>query len=447
VKEAEKSTLSKLGLKSRLWLAFTFATFFPTTILFYYWFNSYTISFFTISVIVFVILVGWGFVVEVFLRVLRIYNKTEETIKQIEKAEKVKAAGIRNEVERLDVVFNMLSSKVKESVEELRIVSSKTEELSKAIAQKVRIFSSILEANSLFSKGAPSEDILQFLIERLKEIVPVNISLAFFVKEAGSKYFRFFSGVEEEKILRLVSEDNIKRIKHITNRYVVDNSNRSDELLFVREILGIENFIVQPIYLRESIVGFIIVGNHLDNFVFSKDDNDAINLFSYNMSIVWERKNLYKKVEDLEILDPLTGIYNDKFFLSRLEEEVKRATTYQRPCGFLVIEIGNYDEYRKKLGFLELEKLLKKLVNIFKDNVRPIDILGRIREDRFGVILIERNKRQSHYVGARLKEVIYNFLEENAALAPQISLAVAENPIDGANAQELLDCIHTQLKE
>ena len=144
---------------------------------------------------------------------------------------------------------------------------------------------------------------------------------------------------------------------------------------------------------------------------------------------------------------PLTGIYNDKFFLSRLEEEVKRATTYQRPCGFLVIEIGNYDEYRKKLGFLELEKLLKKLVNIFKDNVRPIDILGRIREDRFGVILIERNKRQSHYVGARLKEVIYNFLEENAALAPQISLAVAENPIDGANAQELLDCIHTQLKE
>ncbi len=447
MKEAEKSTLSKLGLKSRLWLAFTFATFFPTAILFYYWFNSYTISFFTISVIIFIILVGWGFVVEIFLHVLRIYSKTEEAVKQIEKADKVKTTGIKNEVERLDVVFSMLSSKVKESVEELRIVSSKTEELSKAIAQKVRIFSSILEANSLFSKGAPSEDILQFLIERLREIVPANISFIFFVKDTGSKSYRFFSGIEEDKILYLVSEENIKKIKHITTRCVVDDSNRNDELLFIREILGVNNFIVQPIYLRESIVGFIVVGNRLDNFVFSKDDSDAVNLFSYNMSIVWERKNLYKKVEDLEILDPLTGIYNDKFFLNRLEEEVKRATTYQRPCGLLVIEIGNYNEYREKLGFLELERLLKKLVNIFKDNVRPIDILGRIRENRFGIILIERNKRQSHYVGVRLKEVIYSFLEENVALAPRVSLAVAENPIDGASAQELLDCIHAQLKE
>ncbi len=441
------SSLSKISLKRRLCVAFTFATFAPIALIFYYIINSYRISVLAIYVLISVILVGWWFVFEVFSSVIKIYNKTQETLRHIKDHDTLGNIGIKNEVERLDVVFNMLSSKVKESVEELKIVSSKTEELSRAIAQKVKVFSSILEANSLFSKGAPSEDILQFLTERLRGIIQVNIVVIFFVREIEGKYYNFFSGINEDKVLNLLTNENINKLKSVITTRIIDKNNRDDKFLFVDEILGTKNFIIQPIYLRDNIVGFIIVGNYLDDFAFSDDDSEVINLFSYNMSILWERKNLYKKVEDLEIFDPLTGIYNEKFFLNRLEEEIKRATTYQRPCGLLVVEIVNYNEYKQKMALLELEKLLKKLVGIFKNNIRPIDILGRLREDRFGVILIERNRRQSQHMGTRLKEIIYNFLEENIALAPQIKLAVAENPIDGTNSQQLLECIHTQLKK
>ena len=174
------SSLSKMSLKGRLFVAFIFSTFFPVTILFQYSVNSYKISLLALFAIILVIFVGWWFIFEVFSSVIMIYSKTQSALRQIKEKSEIGDIGIKNEVERLDVVFNMLSSKVKESVEELKAVNSKTEELNRAIDQKVKILSSILDANVLFSKSAPATEILQFLTERLKEIIQAKMVVSFF---------------------------------------------------------------------------------------------------------------------------------------------------------------------------------------------------------------------------------------------------------------------------
>ena len=440
------SSLNKMSLKGRLFVAFIFSTFFPVAILFQYLVNSYKISLLALFTIVLVTLVGWWFVFEVFSSVIRIHNKTQDALRQIKGQDKVKNIGIKNEVEHLDIVFNMLSSKVKESVDELKVVNSKTEALNKAIDQKVKILSSILDANVLFSKSVPSTGILQFLTERLKEIVQVKAVVSFF-KSAGEKeYLRFYYGINEHSVAALLSSDNINEIMQVKSIVIADNQHENRDFSFISSSAGIKNFIINPVYLREDVVGFIIAGNSIDNFSFPDDIGDIFNLFSYNMSIIWERQKLYKRVEDLEINDPLTGLYNENFFINRLDEEIKRSTTYQRPCGLVIIKIANYKDYKQKLGFIELERVLKKCVQIFKENLRPIDILGRTGEDTFGVIVIERNRRQSNYVGTRLKEEIYNFLEETLSFTPTINIAVSESPIDGANAAKLLECIQQQFK-
>jgi len=200
------------------------------------------------------------------------------------------------------------------------------------------------------------------------------------------------------------------------------------------------------VYSKETIIGFILVSSCKDNFVFSNDDCDVVNLFSYNMGMVWERQCLYDRVDALVTVDPDTGIHNKKFFVSRLDEEIKRAALYQRPCGLLVIEITNWVDYKQKLGLEKWNRVLKGLLRVFKDNLRPIDILGRMSENRIGIVLIERNKRQCNYVGTRIKEASYNFLQETVGVPGQISFAIAENPIDGSNAAQLLDYSQSQFK-
>jgi len=438
--------LSKINLKSRLWLAFSFATFFPAMILLYYLTNLYSISFFILLIILFIILLGWWFVFEAFSSIMKIHSKSQDIIKRVKEKEGLGDLYIKNEVERLDGIFNMLSSKVRENVEELKEVSHKTEELNRAIAHKVNILSTIFQANILFSRGASAEDIFQFLTERLKAVIEANASISFLKKEGQETYNFFFSGPDQGKVSEILESKDFINFFMLQERRVLDKKHKLEQFSFIQKILGLKNLIINPIYLREQVIGFIIAGNTIDNFVFSSDNSDIMDLFSHYMSIVWEHERLSKRVEDLEILDPLTGIYNEKFFFARLDEEINRAVTYQRPCGVLVMEIANYSEYQQSLGLIELERFLKRVAKVCKDNVRSIDILGRIQENRIGIILIEKNKRQSYHVGAKLKEAVYTFLKDEDQLKPQISFAVAENPVDGANASQLFECIQSQFK-
>ena len=82
--------------------------------------------------------------------------------------------------------------------------------------------------------------------------------------------------------------------------------------------------------------------------------------------------------------------------------------------------------------------MMKDLVRLFHENIRPIDIVGRISSNRIGVILIERNKRQSKYLGTKVQEAVIALLAEQVSVPPEVVIGVAENPIDGASAEELI---------
>ncbi len=273
------------------------------------------------------------------------------------------------------------------------------------------------------------------------------MAIVFFKNEELGQNARVYYGIDDNSRESLLGEDSISEIMKVTDTLMVDSEHREAVFPPILKSSGVKNFIIKPIYLAGDIVGFIIAGNNIDNFSFSDEMINIISLFSYNMSIVWERQRLYKKVEDLGINDSLTGLYNNKFFLSRLDEEMKRSAMYQRPCGLIVVELANYNDYKKKLDFVELDKILKKIAQIFKDNMRPIDILGRMDENRFGIVVIERNKRQSNYVGTRLREAVYNLLGKFIASPPLINVAVAESPIDGVNVPQLLECVRHQLED
>lgn len=440
-KNTGSSALSKISLKSRLLIAFAFATFFPASIVFVYITNVFDITIPVITVIVLVTLLGWWFVFDVFKSIERIYDKSKSTA--MVASDQKPGVFVQDEVERLDVIFNALSTKVRESVEELREVSRKTEELNKAITQKVNVFSAILQANILFSKGAGADEIFRFLAERLKNIMQSSV-IVVLRKEGAPGYNIFSSGVASNTAQDIVSHQSFAALVRVREPQVLDKKHKTDIIMFVRDCMGCRNILVNPIFMREENLGCIISAVQEEQFIFSSDDYQIVELFSRNMSIVWEHTVLAKRIEDLEMIDPLTGVYNEKFFLNRLEEEIKRASVYQRPCGLLLLEIGNYSEYQQALGMIELERLFKRIVGIFRDTIRPIDILGRVHENKIGAILIERSKRQSQFIGQQLTQSLQGILKDTR-IEPRIVCAVAENPLDGKTAAQVLERAHDVL--
>jgi len=286
----------------------------------------------------------------------------------------------------------------------------------------------------LFSKEAPAESVVKLIINHLKHLIRAEACFCGLEDRAKGQ----FETVARVGIDSLRMDSFFKKkgrgLLHIKDIVVVDRRNKPKGSSSWAQELGVKNIAITPINSKGRIIGLIGVGNNEDDFSFSKDDLEILGLFAQNVTLIWQHERLSEKIEELEIIDYLTGLYNEKLIRTRLDEEIKRSTTYQRPCGFIEVEIANYDDFREKCGMIEAEKALKKMAKAFKGTIRPIDIAGRTGPNKLGAILIESNQRQSQEIAENLKES----LAEICGSEIKLKFSVAASPIHGVTAGELM---------
>jgi diguanylate cyclase (GGDEF)-like protein len=425
----EKFSIQTLSLKRKIWIAVSLITLLPLIVLFYH-LGGFYISFKAVTIACAIMLLGWFLIFEVFSSIVRVYSTSRKALKNI--GEETPEAA--DEVKSLESIIEILSSKMKNGLEQLKEFSQRAEELNQEVSRKVFVLSSILQANDLFSKEVPSEEIVQFLNQRVKEILNMKISCCL-LRDAGVEKFNLISSSGIEIAIAeqaLLNKD--KEMSRLNKSLFLDKRNKNFPYPQLAQELGLMNIAIVPIISKNYTIGLIIIGNSDNKFCFCEDDLNVLSLFSQNVALIWEHKRLSVKVDELEVCDYLTGLYNSKYIEKRLAEEIARATSYQRPCALLLVQIANYSDYQAEYGLLETERIVKKAAKIFKESLRSIDVAGRISANQLCAVVIEKNKRQSQVLADELKDKLENNFKEQIAF----QFCVAENPIDGTTAKELI---------
>jgi diguanylate cyclase (GGDEF)-like protein len=430
-------SITHLSLSRRIWIAAALVSLIPAVVLLHYFFGYY-VSVAATAILIFLIILGWWIIIEISKSIHKIHNQSKKTLKTIGED----APSIPDEVQGLEQIINLLSSKVKTGFEDLREFGHKTEQLNREVSKKVLILSTILQANDLYSKDTPAEEVVQFLTYHLKNLL--NMRVAFCVLHSHySDNLRVISalGIDYKKIEQALTQRQ-STIENVKKMVVVDNQNRAPVHRNWAEDLELKNLILFPVVSKGVTIGLVGIGTNTPDFTFQKDDIDVLNLFSQNVTLIWEYERVSSKVEELEMFDDLTGLYNLKMVKTRLNEEIRRGVTYQRPCGFVAVKIKNYSKLQKELGNIEAEKAIKKSAKILKADIRPIDVGGRIASDALAVILIEKNKRESQEFSNILKED----LKKGCSDKIEFDFCVAESPIDGVTSEEILSFVQSNFK-
>lgn len=431
-----KFSKTYLTLRRRIWIAVSLVSVIPAVVLLNHFFSEYIINFYAYLILIILVILGWWVIIEILASIHKIHSQSKKTLETIGE----KAPLVADEVQSLEQIINLLSNKVKSGFEDLREFGAKTEELNREVSKKVLVLSTILQANHLYSKDTPAEEVVQFLVYHLKNLLAMDVVFCALQSHSHDK-LRVISalGRDSGEIERLLAEK--KNISQIKKAVIVDSQNRLAVCTEWSEAIGVNNLMVAPVASKGTTIGVVGAGNKLKDFTFQKEDSEVLSLFSQNITLIWEYERVSSKVEELEIFDNLTGLYNAKMFKKRLSEEIRRATVYQRPCGFIAVKIKNYKEFQEKNEAIEAEKAVKKAAKIVKENIRPIDVGGRIFSDTLAAILIEQNKRQSQAFCDLLKEK----LKESCEAKVELNLCVAESPVDGATAEEILSFAQSQI--
>ncbi|MGB2697092.1 MAG: diguanylate cyclase [Candidatus Zixiibacteriota bacterium] len=175
---------------------------------------------------------------------------------------------------------------------------------------------------------------------------------------------------------------------------------------------------------------------------FAQQDQKVLSVLAASAAMAIENAMLHQRMEELTVVDELTGIYNYRYFAQKLENELKRAKRYHQKLSLIMIDIDSFKKCNDSYGHLFGNLVLKKLVDVIKGCVRDVDIFARYGGEEFVIILPQTTKSQAKMIGERIRICVEstNFKDEKDLHSAHltVSLGVSCYPESGETTEELI---------
>lgn len=208
-------------------------------------------------------------------------------------------------------------------------------------------------------------------------------------------------------------------------------------VFFILLSLYLSRFFIRPIMDLHRGAQIVGQGNLQHRLTIRTNDEieGLANEFNRMVEAISNMKSeLDKKVElthQLAITDPLTDLYNRRFFMDKLREEAKRNERFNHPLSIILIDIDQFKLYNDTNGHLKGDDLLRSFGGILKKQVRSVDFVCRIGGEEFMVILPETDYTTGLRIAEGLRKAVENYSFPNGETQPggalTISLGVASN--------------------
>jgi len=104
--------------------------------------------------------------------------------------------------------------------------------------------------------------------------------------------------------------------------------------------------------------------------------------------------------------DPLTGMLNKRSFQTRGTIEVQKARRYQRPLSLLVIGADQLPAIEATFGPDGGNAVLKALTSSFCDGTRVSDLIARLDDEQFAILLPETDSQGAELLAERLRKKV-----------------------------------------
>jgi diguanylate cyclase (GGDEF)-like protein/PAS domain S-box-containing protein len=151
----------------------------------------------------------------------------------------------------------------------------------------------------------------------------------------------------------------------------------------------------------------------------------------------------YRALEELAVVDALTGVANRRRFDEYLAHEWSWSARLQRPISLLLIDADSLKEQNDRHGHLRGDRCLKQIADAAACAAsRPKDLIARFGGDEFAVILPDTDISGAVEVGAKIRAHLKGRRaedEENALELVTISIGCATAiPKSGEDAAVLI---------
>jgi diguanylate cyclase (GGDEF)-like protein len=189
--------------------------------------------------------------------------------------------------------------------------------------------------------------------------------------------------------------------------------------------------------MQGDIIGAIQVLNKR-NGAFTEDDEALLTALASHAAIALENADLYMKLKDLNsrleekvtertadlvaanerlsvlnleleqlsITDALTQIFNRRFFMERIRQEVKRVNRYGSSVSLLMIDIDHFKKVNDTHGHQAGDVVLAGVAGVVKRRLRETDVLARYGGEEFVLIATPMELNGAVTLAERIRSLV-----------------------------------------
>ncbi|MGM0907333.1 MAG: sensor domain-containing diguanylate cyclase [Pseudomonadota bacterium] len=138
-----------------------------------------------------------------------------------------------------------------------------------------------------------------------------------------------------------------------------------------------------------------------------------------------ELQDVNTELEQKNTEDPLTGLYNRRYFQQHLERELRRTLRRELPLALLMIDVDHFKPVNDTHGHLAGDQILQQLASLMQKHAkRAADIVCRYGGEEFAIILPETDLQEAEVFAKQLLEQVRETeFETNAGLL-KITLSI-----------------------
>ena len=131
-----------------------------------------------------------------------------------------------------------------------------------------------------------------------------------------------------------------------------------------------------------------------------------------------------RQLREQAFCDPLTSLYNRRYFDESMQREIDRSCRRGNPIGVLFVDVDRFKQLNDNYGHQLGDTVLARLGAIIAKNVRTADIAARYGGEEFVVLAVDASETGLNVLAERIRQSVENetFCHEETTIPVTVSV-------------------------
>ncbi len=285
------------------------------------------------------------------------------------------------------------------------------------------------------------DEVLETVLEVTRELVPVGHT-AILLMDPKSRSLRVHASEGYQ--------DGVERLgiplgRGITGRAAeLGKPQIVHDLEIERDYLpgvpGARSEIALPLIAEGQVIGVLNCESPEPN-AYQEEHARTLSVVAQHLAVVLRTAQLHAEARHLSITEPLTSLYNRRFFMSQFEDAIGRAQRYEHRLALVFGDLDRFKSINDRFGHHTGDRALQAVSEAMRRSIRGTDMIARMGGEEFAALLMEADCDRAIQVADRFLAQIRQLgfkSDDGQPVSISMSAGIALFPEHGDSATDLL---------